>query len=168
MKSKWDARYKNATTMPQINDFLKRFFHKAKKGVALDIAAGMGQNALFLAEHGFEVDAVDISAIGLQNIQGIENIHCYVTDIQKFAFPKNLYTVILNLNFLDRSIFQDIIISLQKGGLLFFQSFTQKSDMNPLFCVEKNELLQQFSDLEVLYYELFDDEKRVFMLARKS
>ena len=35
------------------------------KGRALDIGSGMGKNALFLAEQGFDVEAVDISPVGI-------------------------------------------------------------------------------------------------------
>lgn len=48
-----------------------RFAPMANKGGrALDIAAGCGRHALFLAGLGFGVDAVDISEVGLGRIKG--------------------------------------------------------------------------------------------------
>ena len=37
-------------------------------GRALDIAAGRGRNSLFLAELGFEVDAVDVSDVAVETV----------------------------------------------------------------------------------------------------
>ena|GEM_PF-5104057 len=37
------------------NSFLKRHIHLLPQGKALDIATGEGRNAVFLAEHGFDV-----------------------------------------------------------------------------------------------------------------
>ena len=36
------------------------------RGLALDVAAGTGRNAIFLAERGFRVVAIDISSIALE------------------------------------------------------------------------------------------------------
>ncbi len=154
--------------MPPVNAYLRQFIHKAKKGRALDIAAGMGQNALYLAKMGFVVDAVDISRVGLSNIERVHNINIFNCDINKFTMAKNSYQLILNLNFLERGIFGNIVDALCEGGVLFFQSFTQKSSMNRAYCLEKNELLEHFCELDILYYELFDEEQKVFMLARKG
>src|SRR5262249_49479968 len=39
--------------------FLTQQLHRLPKGKALDVAAGAGRNALYLASHGFHVDAID-------------------------------------------------------------------------------------------------------------
>jgi 2-polyprenyl-3-methyl-5-hydroxy-6-metoxy-1,4-benzoquinol methylase len=39
-------------------------------GRALDLACGLGGNAVFLARRGFEVDAVDISEVGIEGQTG--------------------------------------------------------------------------------------------------
>lgn len=47
-----------------------RILNHRDSGSVLDIGAGDGRNALFLASKGFEVKAVDISEVGLEKLQG--------------------------------------------------------------------------------------------------
>ena len=44
---------------PTAARFLTQQLHRLPKGSALDVAAGSGRNALYLASHGFQVDAMD-------------------------------------------------------------------------------------------------------------
>ena len=75
MKEKWNKRY-SARNIGQLkqrpSDWLVRhqpLLEKQPKGKALDIACGNGRNARFLANLGFEVDALDISdVVGLYSI----------------------------------------------------------------------------------------------------
>ena len=65
----WNARYAEAFeaygTKP--NDFLKAVSGQIPPGPVLVIAAGEGRDAVFLAELGHEVTAMDLSEIGLAN-----------------------------------------------------------------------------------------------------
>ena len=67
-RNRWDARFKGKgfALGKEPNPFLKKYLRFLPKGKALDIAAGEGRNAVFLAQHGFDVDAVDISENGLK------------------------------------------------------------------------------------------------------
>lgn len=77
-KEKWDAKYEAGafTSRPYPGVFLKESLDSIKKTLeevgmhapwrALDIACGAGRNTHFLSCNGFQVDAVDISATGLQ------------------------------------------------------------------------------------------------------
>ena len=66
-REKWDARYgadgyePNEEPVP----FLRERVGDLGSGSALCLAAGTGRNAVFLAERGFAVTAVDISPRGL-------------------------------------------------------------------------------------------------------
>jgi SAM-dependent methyltransferase len=64
----WDQRY---TDTPQMwsttpNVWVKRELSGLPPGLALDRAAGEGRNAVWLAEQGWEVKAVDFSAVALE------------------------------------------------------------------------------------------------------
>ena len=56
-------------------------------GRALDVGCGQGRNALYLSQHGFEVDAWDVNPHSLQKLQeviaaeGIKNIHVQQRDL---------------------------------------------------------------------------------------
>lgn len=64
----WDARYAAATTAVwhlDPNMWVREAVEGRTPGHALDVAAGEGRHALWLAGLGWQVDAVDISAVGL-------------------------------------------------------------------------------------------------------
>lgn len=67
----WDERYRSKEyaygTEP--NQFLKQNFHHLPKGRILSLAEGEGRNAVFLAQQGYSVTAVDTSIVGLHKAQ---------------------------------------------------------------------------------------------------
>ena len=150
MKRKWDERYTNMTVKPPVNSHLKRLIKELPKGRALDIGCGVGQNSEFLASMGWEVDAVDISEVGLAKIAVRSFIHPYCRDIRDFDIKKERYELILSINFLDPALFLDIKEGLKRGGVFIIQTFTPKSEMNPKFTIEPKELLKAFEGLHVL------------------
>ncbi|BCD60326.1 MULTISPECIES: bifunctional 2-polyprenyl-6-hydroxyphenol methylase/3-demethylubiquinol 3-O-methyltransferase UbiG [unclassified Nitratiruptor] len=166
MKGKWDRKYL-AMQEPDINENVQQFFSLAKKGKALDIACGLGQNAKFLAQNGFEVDAVDISEVAIEKLQNLSNIHAFCQDIDAFEFKKEYYNLIICTNFFDRSIAQKIIDSLKKDGIFICEVFTYKSSMNPAFVAQKNELCQLFCKLEIIHYNLTQNETKAILVGKK-
>ena len=66
-REKWNERYTSgayaARTHP--TQLLADWIDQLPRGRALDVACGAGRNALYLAEHGYAVDAVDISSVAL-------------------------------------------------------------------------------------------------------
>jgi tellurite methyltransferase len=50
------------------DDFVVEIPKHLVGGVALELGAGQGRNALFLAKHGFEIEAVDISSVAVDQI----------------------------------------------------------------------------------------------------
>ena len=60
-KARWNEKYVSCPMPDGTSDILKENIHLAHKGKALDIACGMGRNTHFMADKGFDVDAVDIS-----------------------------------------------------------------------------------------------------------
>ncbi len=67
--SKWDERYLTDDYVfgTEPNQFIARILPLLPKGGrALDLATGEGRNGIFLAEHGFEAEGVDMSAVGLE------------------------------------------------------------------------------------------------------
>lgn len=68
----WDQRYAGDELVygEAPNEFLASMAHHLpKSGQALDIGAGEGRNALFLASRGLDTLAVDQSAVGMQKAQ---------------------------------------------------------------------------------------------------
>ena len=66
-QKRWDDKFRGKmyTLGTEANPFLRKQIRLLPRGKALDVAAGEGKNAVFLAQHGFDVEAVDISQKGL-------------------------------------------------------------------------------------------------------
>ena len=86
---------------------------------ALDIGCGTGRNALFLAESGYVVTAVDISERAIQTLQKSKeaalnraSINCVCSDIRNWTMPTDHFSLVLAytcLDHLDRKSAQSII-----------------------------------------------------------
>ena len=160
---KWDQRYRDTTAKPAACSLLinKQELLPAK-GTALDIACGLGGNALLLAEHGLEVEAWDISPVAIEKLRALNNnIKAKAIDINAESFPVNYFDVIVVSYFLDRTLADAIIKALKPNGLLFYQTFNQnqqgRGPSNPEFRLKQDELLKLFADLEMRFYQEHGD-----------
>jgi len=151
---KWNRKYAEMTAVKPPAAILRDYWRHASKGRALDLACGMGQNSLFLAEHGFEVDAVDISEVALARISAA-GVHPYQGDLDHYRLQKNVYNLAVNILFLDRRLFRPIEQALRPGGLLIFETFLLENDhiSSPQFKLKPNELLEEYRHFQVLHYE---------------
>lgn len=129
-------------------------------GRALDIACGEGRNAIYLAGKGFDVDAVDISDAALNKGRaavGSLMINFVAADLEAFQIPENSYDLIINFNYLQRSIVPDIKKGLKAGGYIVFETYTLEQQQfgrpfNTEFLLKPNELLTMFNELHIIYY----------------
>jgi len=73
----WDERYAASDLVwsSTPNQFVERELAGLRPGRALDLAAGEGRNALWLAEQGWEVTAVDFSLVGLDKGRALQERH---------------------------------------------------------------------------------------------
>ncbi|MBM3275989.1 MAG: methyltransferase domain-containing protein [Candidatus Sericytochromatia bacterium] len=144
--------------------------HRLPKGKVLDIAAGRGRHALFLASHGFQVDAIDRDERALAHLSTSAQARAYTAvttralDLEQPArhdldLGKDTYDVILVFFYLHRPLFPAIMKALKPGGVLVYETFTLDNHMyhqHPKrreFCLSPNELLRLTSPLHVLHYD---------------
>ena len=73
----WDDRYAAAELVWSAgpNQFVAAELTDLRPGRAVDLAAGEGRNALWLAEQGWEVTAVDFSLVGLDKGRELQSRH---------------------------------------------------------------------------------------------
>jgi len=156
---KWNEKYQSGNFPDEQAAIVKKYAKLAGGKKALDIAAGNGRNALFLAKQGFTVDAVDISDAGLKFFAGKHpNIQPICADLDNFDIAADQYDLIINIKYLSRRLFPYIREGLKPGGILIFQTFLDSPDGNTEqprcrdYLLRENELLQAFLSLRILYY----------------
>jgi len=159
---RWNEKYLNKETLYPAAPakIVEQFYRLAPEGKALDIAAGTGKNALFLAEQGFSVDAVDISDAALRMFASRHpNITPVCADLDHFDIPRERYSLIINLRFLNRRLFPYIREGLVPGGILIFESYLEgvgEDYCRPScrdYLLRDNELLHSFLSLKILFYQ---------------
>lgn len=162
----WDERHASKHSRGEPSPFLKEIFAasswRIQPGKALDLAAGKGRNAFFLAERGFQVEALDISEVALQEGTKVAGEKGLVVsfrqaDLERVVLPEAAYDLILNFNFLERSLIPKIKRALKLGGYVIFETFLIDQRVlghprNPAHLLGHNELLELFRDFRVLYY----------------
>lgn len=126
-RDKWNARYgefgRNAlepdSYLASLHGILPR------RGRALDVAGGSGRNAVWLARRGLDVTIVDISDAGLALAEahagaaGV-SLCTMVLDLESDPLPSGPWQVIIDIHFLQRSLFAELARALAPGGYLVF------------------------------------------------
>ncbi len=160
---KWDLNYKKNNISLPADVLLENVFLLPKKGSALDLACGLGANALFLAEKGLHTHAWDISTVALERLQ-LNAHHKQLKVLTRHVFlepdilPKNTFDVIVITRFLDRKLSNAIMESLKPNGLLFYQTYVRDKlasvgPNNPSFLLARNELIHLFKPLKIVLYK---------------
>jgi tellurite methyltransferase len=165
-RERWDRQHAAKRQTQEPAGFLKEIFQSdhwsIPRGQALDIATGKGQNAIFLAERGFEVLGIDISPVALEGARRCAqekslNVTWQQADLELIDLPPQRYDVVLNFNYLQRSLVPQIKKTLKSGGWVIFETYlTDQSTIghpkNPDYLLLYNELLDFFRDFRVLSY----------------
>jgi len=161
---KWDRRYREGgTEAPAPARVLVDNGHLLPSaGRALDLACGLGGNALWLAERGLEVSAWDVSPVAIERLAARAGrlglvIDAEVRDVCDQPPAPASFDVIVVAHFLARSLAPRLVRALRPGGLLFYETFTRErvgegGPSNPDFLLGPNELLGLFRPLHVLAY----------------
>jgi 2-polyprenyl-3-methyl-5-hydroxy-6-metoxy-1,4-benzoquinol methylase len=165
-QEKWNRRFgrKEFTLGREPNPFLKKHLSLLSKGRALDIATGEGRNAVFLAQHGFEVDAVDISREGLKKARKLAlekgvKVNAFLVDLDRYEIEEDRYDLIANLYFLKRRLIPKIRKGLKKGGKVIFETYILEhrtlaagGPRQAKYFLKPNELLRLFQGFRILFY----------------
>src|SRR5262249_331518 len=166
-RERWDAKYadKPAPARLSPDEWLIEQAAGWLPGRALELACGVGHNALWLALHGWQVDAVDISTMGLARAAELAcscgaRGNWISADLAEFVPAPAAYDLVLVFRFLDRARLPGIIEgALRPGGRLIYETFTtahlSRADAhmkNPAFALTPGELPRLFPQLDVVAY----------------
>ena len=169
-REKWNQRYAGtASELPEPDPFLVAHQECLGTGRALDLACGTGGNAIFLAEHGYRVDAVDISWNALSQLQAQTRtralpVRCIVADLDDFPLPTARYDLVIVFYFYDPRLVARIKEAIKPGGLLIYCTYnvrhtSMRPEFNPAYLVQPDGLGSDFSDFEILLHEASTGEK---------
>ena len=158
-REKWNRKYREKDFSRQPSRIVREFCTRAPVGRALDLACGNGRNACFLAARGFEVDAVDISEVGLRRfVCRSPAINRVCQDVDTFVIRPGHYQLIVNTRFLKRHLFAALQAGLAPGGVLIFETYLMENDpdaacrFSPDHLLREGELRQAFPALQTLVY----------------
>lgn len=170
----WDERFASGEypRSPDPSPVLRSYEPHIPDGRALDIATGTGRNAVFLAEAGYTVDALDASSEGLAIVseraanRGIaDRIETIQGDVSTYGFPAETYELITMSFFHTLDRFADMAEALVPGGYLFVEGHLRSSKTTPSgpqddrYRFAANELLRAGLGLTVLYYDETTEER---------
>ena len=132
----WDKRYSGDDYAYGIepNDFLVEMLDRLPTGKVLCLAEGEGRNAVWLAEQGYQVTAVDASEVGLQKARKLAKKHgvditTVHADLSDFEIKPEHWDVIVSIFChlppeLRRKVHQKCVQGLRPGGLLLLEAYT--------------------------------------------
>lgn len=164
-RERWNERYGDVEF--ELPDkpipVLERRIATLPEGRALDVATGTGRNALFLAEHGYEVDAIDISDAAIERARdraderGLE-VNWRRADLADVELPTDEYDVLTVSFFAALERLPDLKDALAPGGVLIHEHHLRSSDpvevgpSSERFRYRSNDLLRACLDLTILAY----------------
>ena len=166
-RQRWDEKYAAKPVPDKIvpDDWLVEQVSGLQPGRALELACGLGHNAIWLALQGWRVDAVDISPPGLASAAQLAQIYAarvnwIAADLDEFMPAEHAYDVVIVFRFLDRVRLPALVQqALRPGGRLIYETFTAahidrpNSHMkNSAFALQPLELPRMFPQFEVVSY----------------
>lgn len=191
-RQKWNDRYREGAyagrTRPStlVTEYVPDIYavHRSVTGDerprALDLACGAGRNALYLADLGYQVDALDISSEALARGAGESQARrlpiSWVEHDLDLGLPRGLrdYHLAVLMRYLDLSLVTAVAERLCPGGYLVCESHLATSQpvigpRDPNFRAAPGELLGAVAGLDVAeYWEGYtqDPDGRQVALAR--
>lgn len=164
----WDDRFASGEypRAPEPSPVLRAYEPSLRDGRALDVAAGTGRNAVYLAARGYDVDALDTSEAGLRIVRERaderevgDRVETVRGDVSTYGFPAETYAVITMSYFHALDRFADMVAALEPGGYLYVEGHLRSAEPSPSgpsddrYRFAANELLRAGLGLSVRYYD---------------
>ena len=144
--------------------WVQRWSHLvAPGGEVLDVACGYGRHARWFYERNHPLALVDRAQAAINSIASIIPAHAceaVVADIENGPWPfvGRQFAAVVVTNYLWRPLFPTLLGSLQPGGVLIYETFTQGNGTvgkpsRPDFLLRTGELLDVCKALRVVAFE---------------
>ena len=136
------------------SEWVRRWAELVDRGPVLDVACGAGRHAIFFAERGLEVIAVDREP---QQIPGVRFVQA---DLEGAPWPfgGERFAAIVVTNYLHRPLLPVLQSALAEEGVLIYETFMVGNERygrpsNPAFLLKPGELLDAFRELAPIAFE---------------
>lgn len=123
---RWDMRYRAATVPTQLHPHPLVQMVAAETSTwrdlrCLDVACGLADDAIYLAQHGAAVTGIDVSAVALELVERRSGHHdvavaTRLVDTKSDPFPLGPWDLITCLHYLDRELLATIGDHLAPAG----------------------------------------------------
>lgn len=166
-RARWDQYFRKTSHQPypEPDSLLLTFTPPPNDDTtALDLAAGLGQNGLWLADQGYAVDIIDISRVALNRarsemtMRNLRNVNLLQSDIDTYYAEYDRYDVVCMFRYMKRSLFKAVKRTLKPGGRFIFESFNERylekvPQFNAEFLLALDELPTFFTDWHIIHFE---------------
>lgn len=163
----WDQRYAEPGFAygKEANQFLQvEYLRIPSGGKVLCLAEGEGRNAVFLAQQGYKVTAIDLSEVGLNKALKLasENgvhISTQVADLADYSFGEQQWDGIVSISAhtpeeIRQRVHAQIAPALKQGGVFILEAYTyQQATMKGIGGPPSSQK-EMFMPLEKLQVEL--------------
>jgi 2-polyprenyl-3-methyl-5-hydroxy-6-metoxy-1,4-benzoquinol methylase len=186
LQDKWNNHYQSSQQPGSVSRVLTDNAHLLPLSArALDLACGLGANALFMAARKLSVEAWDISEQALLKLESFAgqralSISTQQRNVEENPPGENSFDVIVVSHFLYRPICKDLMAALRPQGILFYQTYCREKvspggPENEKFLLQAAELPELFAGLEILAYREERDagdtslgfRNQAYLVARK-
>jgi tellurite methyltransferase len=160
----WNERYKRGEHADEKPDaIVLRFASSLAPGRALDLACGAGRHAIWLAEQGWSVTAVDRSTEAIDILKQRASARGVVVDARfadlerrEFLIEAESFDLIVVCKYLQRNFFPAIRQGIRIGGMAIAVIAMVDNDpsikpMNPAFLLEPGELRREFDGWRIVW-----------------
>ncbi len=172
----WDKIYETDEYVlgKEPTDLLRNNINLLPRGKALVLAMGEGPNAVFLAEHGYDVEGCDISTNALKKANRLADkrgvsIRAFQADLEEYKLEQEQYDLVTCFNYLQLDLIPQMKAALKPGGMVIMRAHTRWWEKTFL---AKGELLHLFRDTGmkvILYREMALNEGETYanIIAQK-
>lgn len=139
----WNERYRSKERSAEDLDsaptpLVTRVANILPAGHALDLACGTGRNAIWLAEHGWKVTAIDGAEVAIHTLRERAReknlkIETQIVDLRAEAFPieESSADLVTICYYLQRDLFSPAKSTVKPGGVLLAIVHTTQDDEEP-------------------------------------
>lgn len=157
----WEQRYRSGESGTENHPtaLLVETAQNLVPGAALDLACGAGRNALYLAQNGWKVTAIDGSERAIDIVRqraaerGLE-IRTDTADLTapQFSLPPDAFDLAVIVYYLQRDLFPKVKMAVRPGGLILAIAHTPEPDEEWNYKrARSGELRGFFNDWEILW-----------------